>query len=50
MSLSDVTRKGLRRLRPGRDAVPGTGHRANTGRRRGVEPLVPEAQCTSSYG
>jgi formate-dependent nitrite reductase membrane component NrfD len=59
MSGSDVTRRGLRGVRPGRDATTGV----NTGpggdvqparrwrrKRRGEAPMVPEATFTSYYG
>ena len=50
MSGSDVTRGGLRGVRPGREATTGV----NTGRRgrrgRGEQPMVPDAEFTSYYG
>jgi Polysulphide reductase, NrfD len=50
VSSSEVTREGLRGVRPDREALTGvnTGRR---GRRRGGEqPMVPEAEFTSYYG
>jgi hypothetical protein len=50
MSGSDVTKEGLRGVRPGREATTGV----NTGRRRrrrgGEQPTVPDAEFTSYYG
>ena len=52
MSGSDVTRDGLRGVRPGREATTGVsaGRRAGRRRRRGEQPMVPEAEFTSYYG
>ena len=54
MSSADVTRKGLRGIRAGRDALTGaaTGRRRRHGGRhgRGEQPMVPPAQFTSYYG
>ncbi|WP_306189140.1 MULTISPECIES: NrfD/PsrC family molybdoenzyme membrane anchor subunit [unclassified Streptomyces] len=55
MSESDVTRGGLRGVRPGRDAVPGAqdagrSRRARRRRGRGEQPVVPEARFSSYYG
>jgi formate-dependent nitrite reductase membrane component NrfD len=50
MSSSDVTRKGLRGTRPGREAVAGvTASRRRRGG-RGEQPMVPPAEFTSYYG
>src|SRR6266487_3687132 len=65
VSESEVTREGLRGVRPGRDATPGTditpgtgagrrrrgraGWRDGTGR-RGEQPMVPPAEFASYYG
>jgi formate-dependent nitrite reductase membrane component NrfD len=48
MSTSDVTRQGLRGLRPGREASPGreARHRGT----RGEQAMVPRAEFTSYYG
>ncbi|GEK01797.1 polysulfide reductase NrfD [Streptomyces sp. ATE26] len=51
MSGSDVTRHGVRRAWPGREAL--TGARAGRRRRRrgrGEQPMVPEAEFSSYYG
>ena len=48
MSTSDVTRDGLRGLRPGREAGPGP--RAGRRGRRGEQAMVPSADFTSYYG
>ncbi len=53
MSESEVTRKGLRGIRPGREAIPGkTGDDARRWRRKGraEQPMVPEPEFTSYYG
>ena len=54
MTTSDVTRKGLRGLRPGREASPGqqTSPRRGAWRRgrRGEQAMVPPAEFTSYYG
>ncbi|GAA3934002.1 polysulfide reductase NrfD [Actinomadura viridis] len=53
MSEAEVTREGVRRQRPGRDAVPGAeGRRRRPGRRRrrGEPTVVPEAEFGSYYG
>jgi len=65
VSESEVTRKGLRGVRPGREATPGTdvtpgteagrrprgrpGRRDGTGR-RAEQPMVPPAEFASYYG
>ena len=65
MSESEVTREGLRGVRPGREATPGTdvtpgteagrhrrgraGRRGGTGR-RAEQPMVPPAEFASYYG
>ena len=65
MSEAEVTREGLRGVRPGRDATPGTdtmpgtetgrrrrgraGRRDGTGR-RAEQPMVPPAEFASYYG
>jgi formate-dependent nitrite reductase membrane component NrfD len=46
MSTSEVTRQGLRGVRPGRQARPGRQGR----RRRGEKAMVPPAEFTSYYG
>jgi Polysulphide reductase, NrfD len=47
---SDVTRDGLRGVRPDREALTGV-HTGRRGRRRGGEqPVVPRAEFTSYYG
>ena len=59
MSEAEVTRAGLRGVRPGRDATPGTDStpRTQAGRRRrgraghrAEQPMVPKADFTSYYG
>lgn len=45
MSSSDATRRGLRGVRPGRSALTGARRR-----RRGEQPMVPDAEFTSYYG
>ncbi|WP_055591061.1 NrfD/PsrC family molybdoenzyme membrane anchor subunit [Streptacidiphilus griseoplanus] len=54
MSSSDVTREGLRGVRPGREAETGAGvGRGRDRRRRGgraEQPMVPQAEFTSYYG
>lgn len=52
MSSSDVTREGLRGVRPGREAAAGAGTGRRRGRRgrRGEQPMVPPAEFTSYYG
>jgi Polysulphide reductase, NrfD len=54
MSSSDVTREGLKGVRPGRDALTGV-HAGKRGRDRsrrgrGEQPMVPAAEFTSYYG
>lgn len=48
MSSSDVTRQGLRGVRPGREASPGRSARRRG--RRGEQAMVPPAEFTSYYG
>ncbi|POM24905.1 Polysulfide reductase, NrfD [Actinomadura rubteroloni] len=48
MSTSDVTKQGVRGVRPGRDALVGAGLRRR--KRRGERPMVPDAEFTSYYG
>src|SRR5579871_4614084 len=57
MSTSEVTTKGLRSARPGRDALVGVnvgegGTNQPTGRHpgRGEQPMVPRASFSSYYG
>ena len=66
VSESEVTREGLRGVRPGRDATPGPGTTPGTGGRappagpggtagsaagrRGEQPMVPPAEFASYYG
>jgi Polysulphide reductase, NrfD len=59
VSEAEVTRKGLRGVRPGRDATPGTdtmpgteAGRRRRGRagRRAEQPMVPPAEFASYYG
>lgn len=51
MSGSDVTREGLRGVRPDREAMTGV-HAGRRGRRggRGEQPMVPPAEFSSYYG
>ncbi|WP_237547107.1 NrfD/PsrC family molybdoenzyme membrane anchor subunit, partial [Streptomyces sp. SID161] len=47
----DVTRDGVRGARPGREAVTGArGGRHRGRRRRGEQPMVPDAEFSSYYG
>lgn len=48
MSRSDVTQDGIKGARPGRDAP--TGQSGRRRRRRGEQPMVPEAHFSSYYG
>jgi hypothetical protein len=48
MSTSDVTRQGLRGVKPGREASPGRPARRRG--RRGEQAMVPPAEFTSYYG
>lgn len=52
MNRTEVTRDGLREVRPGREAVTGSIEHDGTRRRRrgGEEPMVPEATFDSYYG
>lgn len=57
MTRSDVTRGGLKGERPGREALTGVhagrdreAERGRHRRRRGEQPMVPEAEFTSYYG
>jgi hypothetical protein len=50
MSETEVTREGQRGIRPGRQAVPGSGMSRRWSRRRGEQPMVPSAEFTSYYG
>ncbi len=50
MTGSDVTKEGLRGVRPDREALTGV-HTGRRGRRPGAEqPVVPQAEFTSYYG
>ena len=48
MSISDVTKEGIRGVRPGREAMVGVV--AGTGRRGTERSMVPPAEFTSYYG
>lgn len=50
MSGSDVTREGLRGVRPDREATTGVNAGRPGRRRRGEQPMVPDAAFTSYYG
>ncbi|MBV9379443.1 MAG: polysulfide reductase NrfD [Streptosporangiaceae bacterium] len=50
MTESDVTREGLRGVRPGSHAHPGRNAGPWRRRRRGERPMVPPAEFTSYYG
>src|SRR5262249_26033447 len=60
VSEAEVTREGLRGVRPGREAAPAAhgkhrrrdrpGRRDGTGRRRAEQPMVPPAEFASYYG
>jgi hypothetical protein len=50
MSESEVTREGQSGLRPGSQAVPGSGMIRRGRHRRGEQPMVPPAEFTSYYG
>jgi DMSO reductase anchor subunit len=52
VSHSEVTREGLRGVRPGREAMTGVnaGRPARRHRRRGAQEMVPPAAFTSYYG
>ena len=49
MSEAEVTRDGLRGVRPGREALTGAKGGRRRGR-RGEQPMVPDAEFTSYYG
>lgn len=50
MSETEVTTEGQRGIRPGRQALPGNNAGRWLRRRRGEQPVVPQAEFTSYYG
>jgi formate-dependent nitrite reductase membrane component NrfD len=50
MSEAEVTREGLKRVRPGREALTGVHAGRRRWRRRGEQPVAPPTEFTSYYG